>query len=393
MKHGVYRVINAASEHTDALDHLDLHRLKSINALINCHEGRLGAAIQGCNDCGKQSQVALSCRNRSCPRCQINASLQWLEKQRCCVLDTRYFHTVFTVPHCLNAVVRQNPKQCLGALFDAVSETLITFAKNNLNATIRITAVLHTWGQRLCEHYHLHCIVTAGGIANDCQQWLEVPGRRLFSVKALSQVFRAKDLGKLQTLDKRNKLSFYGNALEFSGQAQFCKLLQQAARKTWVVYAKQPFAGPDQVLKYLSLYTHRCGIGDGRILGIDENDKSVKIAYKDYADAGKTKQCRLGLKEFVRRFALHILPSRFVKIRHYGLLCNRYRSVLIEKARRLIAQIRPPQSTTVTSQSDKNQPTEMPCCPWCGGFDLVHIEVRRQPCSLPSLIYLAPDTS
>lgn len=395
MKSGVIKAIDAAVRLTDAGASLDRHRRKTIGNLLNCHRGGLGAELKRCGDCSRMSCVPHSCRNRSCPRCQSAASFQWLDKQRASLLDTNYFHNVFTLPHLLNPVIRQNRAKCLDLLFSAAAQTLATFAANNLKAALGMTCVLHTWGQSLREHYHLHMIVTGGGLSLDGQRWIDAPGKRLFAVKALSQVFRAKYLSGLKALDDAGELQFHGAARELASPDAFARLLAKLARKKWVVYSKRPFAGPEQVLKYLSLYTHRCGIGDRRILSIDERSRKVRFAYKDYASGGTPKKMRLELAEFLRRFCLHVLPPRFVKIRHYGILSNRSRKASIEQSRDLIERIRPPKpqpQEPIANQAEQDHQATQgkePCCPWCGSFKLEDAGSVRRFVGSASVAYQA----
>ena len=374
MRNGVLEAVDAAVRLTDAVQSQDLHRRKTIGNLLGCHRGTLGGRLEKCLDCSRASGIPHSCRNRSCPRCQAGASLDWLESQRASLLDAKYFHNVFTLPHSLNPVVRQNREKCLSLLFRSAAETLDAFARDKLGAKIGYTAVLHTWGQTLCEHYHLHLIVAGGGISLDGERWVDAPGRRLFAVQALSQVFRAKYLSGLEALREADELEFHGGARRFAGGKAFGGLLAQAARKKWAVYSKRPFAGPGQVLKYLSLYTHRAGISDGRILSVRERRLKVSFLYKDYADGSRIKRMRLGLAEFLRRFCLHVLPPRFVKIRHYGILSNRNRKALVARSRVLIKRIRPvvgegkkePAETPEGGRADEAFRSKEPCCPWCG---------------------------
>jgi len=400
MKHGVLQAIDAAVRLTDASRSLDRHRRKTLGNLLGCHHGTLGAELKGCQDCERFSCIPHSCRNRSCPRCQSAASFQWLEKQRASLMDTSYFHNVFTLPHLLNPIVRQNRAKCLALLFHAAAQTLATFAANNLKATLGMTFVLHTWGQTLCEHYHLHAIVTGGGLSLDGGRWVDASGKRLFAVKALSQVFRAKYLAGLKALHAAGELQFHGSAQALETPEAFAQLLAQNARKKWVVYSKRPFAGPEQVLKYLSLYTHRAGIGDRRILSVDEDARKVRFAYKDYANAGAPKKMRLELAEFLRRFCLHVLPPRFVKIRHYGILSSRNRKAKVELCRALIERIRPPKpqpeadpQQTVSTEAEQNNhdaQEKEPCCPWCGSFNLVDAgALKRGLCDKPPVQYRA----
>ena len=398
MKSGVHKALAAAVRVEGAVDSLDAHRLKTLGNLLGCFNGTLGAQVKGCLDCGKKSCIAHSCRNRSCPRCQAGASFDWLDRQSASLLDTAYYHDVFTLPHCLNPVIRQNRKKCLKLLFDSAAATLAAFAKKELKAKIGVTAVLHTWGQTLCEHYHLHCIVTGGGIASDETRWIDAKRKRMFDSKALAIMFRGKYLAGMQLLGENGDLEFHGSYERLREGGAFRSLLNEASRKKWVVYSKRPFAGPEQVLKYLSLYTHRVGIGDARILEVNEEAGQVRFRYKDYAESGKKKRMRLGLAEFLRRFCLHALPLRFVKIRHYGILSNRCRKAQVEKARVLIDRIRPKEESPVEAQPSEPEVEPLrqlgvPCCPWCGSAALELSEIMRSgACDERLVAYAIPDT-
>jgi hypothetical protein len=300
--------------------------------------------------------------------------------------------------HCLNPVIRQNREKCLRLLFDSAAGTLAAFAKRELKARIGVTAVLHTWGQTLCEHYHLHCIVTGGGISLDGTLWIDPKRKRMFDSKALAIMFWGKYLAGLQRLGESGELEFHGSAKHLRQEPALRCLLREASRKRWIVYSKRPFAGPEQVLKYLSLYTHRVGIGDGRVLEVNEERGKVRFLYKDYADGGRQKRMRLDLGEFLRRFCLHVLLPRFVKIRHYGILSNRCRKAQIEKARALIEGIRPKKK--VSAREDPAPKPEaarlelkIPCCPWCGIAALELLEIMHWgACDQRLVAYAVPDS-
>lgn len=297
-----------------------------IGRIIACGSGRLGASVQQCRDCGHSHVVAHSCRDRHCPRCQRREAEAWLERQKAVLLPVPYFHLVFTIPHELNPVIRQNRRVCLNLFFKTVCSTLIDFGHNNLGAQIGLTAVLHTWGQTLCEHYHLHVIVTGGGLSAAGDEWVEAEsGKWLFSTRALAQVYQARYLEGLQKLYKENQLEFHGAISHWSTPERFRARLRQGARRKWHVYAKAPFAGPEQVLEYLALYSHRVAVSQRRIKQVDHQAGTVRFRYKDYADNSKWKSMTLDVAEFTRRFAQHILPPRFCKIRHCGILSNRNR--------------------------------------------------------------------
>jgi hypothetical protein len=287
------------------------------------------------------------------------------------LLPVPYFHLVFTLPHELNPLIQQNQRVLYTLLFMAASQTLLEFGQNRFGAQLGITAVLHTWSQTLLDHYHLHCIVAGGGLSADGLRWVGAPAHFLFAIKPLSIVFRGKFCSGLQQLYADKKLQFHGQLSSLGQPKAFQRLMCQATRHNWNIYAKRPFAGPTQVLAYLSRYTHRVAISPRRLLSLDEQKQTVIFAWKDYADETKKKTMSLGLKEFVRRFCLHLLPERFVKIRHFGFLSNRQRQTRIAQARALLAKVseaNPPQL------NDTNLPPGR-ACPYCGSDRLVLIEI------------------
>jgi hypothetical protein len=340
---------------------------KVVRALAACRTPALGGQLYYCPECRKEHFVAHSCRNRHCPQCQGTLALDWLERQESALLPIPYFHLVFTLPHALNPLVRQNRRKLYELLFGAASQTLLEFGRQRLKAQIGITIVLHTWGQNLLDHYHAHCIVTGGGLATEGQGWVGTKEYYLFPVAALSVVFRGKYLAGLKELYDGGGLEFHGQLAPLGQAREFAGLLRQIARTGWVVYAKRPFAGPWQVLKYLSGYTHRVAISNGRLLSADA--PGVSFSYKDYADRERRKMMRLEVGEFVRRFCLHVLPRGFVKIRHYGLLGNRQRHKRLERARRLLGVAQPePAREAQELVSLKGLGLESPgreICPYC----------------------------
>lgn len=358
------------------------HVWKTLNAILCCRTPALGSHCYRCADCGRDHVVPHSCRNRHCPRCQGANAHEWLDRQEEDLLPVPYFHVVFTLPHTLNGLIAQNPRAMHSLLFEAASATLMEFARNKLAVRPGITAVLHTWGQNLLDHHHLHCIVTGGGLSADGWHWRGLKTNYLFAVRALSLVFRGKYRDGLQALYDQGKLEFHGKMAVHSNRAAFTRLVREACRPKWNVYAKRPFGGPAQVLAYLSRYTHRIAIGDRRILKIDEDARTVTFAYKDYADHNQRKTMTLSLHEFLRRFCLHILPCRFVKIRHYGLLANRGRHQRVEQARQLIAPADdPPQDSAV--EEPTTSIASRPACPHCGSLRLLLLVVIQPSRSRP----------
>ncbi len=367
---------------------LPAHHWKTLQALLRCRTAALGGHLYACADCGRQHFIPHSCRNRHCPNCQRGAAVDWLQKQTAALLPVPYFHVVFTLPHVLNGLIAQNQRALYNLLFGAASATLLEFGRNHLQAQIGVTAVLHTWSQTLLDHYHLHCVVTGGGLRLDGRGWRHANRHYLFPVRALSKVFRGKFCAGLQKLHAAAQLGFHGTMEAMQDPAAFGRLVAEATARPWVVYSKRPFAGPSTVLAYLSRYTHRVALGSGRLRALDTVTASVGFAYKDYADHSRSKTLTLTLAEFLRRFCLHLLPPRFVKIRHYGLLGNRDRQQRLAAARAILGQssVPPPPIQPMEAAS---APCGPPTCPHCGGTRLILVEhrvpIHHRPPSPPVL--------
>jgi len=337
---------------------------KTVRALAACRTSALGGQLFQCAHCQREHFVAHSCRNRHCPQCQGGLAVAWLERQEAALLPIPYFHLVFTLPHTLNGLIRQNRRALFKLLFDSASQTLLKFGEGRLAAQMGVTAVLHTWSQTLLDHYHLHCIVTGGGVALDGKRWVNSSSHYLFPIQALSLMFRGKFLAGLKALFDEGALEFHGALAPWARPSQFASLLREAARPQWVVYAKRPFAGPKQVLAYLSRYTHRVAISNRRLISADAH--TVSFDYKDYAKGATHKTLTLDTPEFVRRFCLHVLPARFVKIRHYGLLGNRQRQKRLARARVLLSTSPPPAAAPelAAPKQTRAEPSRA-CCPFC----------------------------
>jgi hypothetical protein len=308
-----------------------------------------------------------------------------LEQQAAALLPVPYFHLVFTLPHELNPLIRQNQRVLYRLLFAAASQTLLEFGQNRLRAQVGITAVLHTWSQTLLDHYHLHAIVTGGGLADGGTRWASAPAHYLFPVRALSVVFRGKFCAGLQWLYAGGQLEFHGQLAPRAAQPRFQALLREATRRPWVVYAKRPFAGPHQVLAYLSRYTHRVAIRPRRLRHLDPRAQTVTFGWRDYADGARSKTMTLGVGEFVRRFCLHLLPQGFVKIRHFGFLSNRQRQTRVAQARTLLQPVAPTASGVSEPSSAASCESEAPpgvVCPYCGSRRLQLIEIVPARCRL-----------
>lgn len=342
------------------------HRLatvqtRALHAIAVCRTALLGGRRETCDHCGATRLTYNSCRNRHCPTCQSQASARWIEARRAELLPIPYFHVVFTLPHALNALAQGNPRVIYTLLFRAAADTLLTFGRDprHLGGTIGVTAILHTWGQTLTQHLHVHCLVTGGALARDHTHWIRGPATFLFPVTALAIVFRAKYLAGLQRAFSDGELTFAAGTAPLADAGQFAALVAQLRATPWVVYAKRPFGGPAQVLQYLGRYTHRIAISNARLVRL--TDGVVQFRWKDYADRGRTKLMALGVDEFLRRFLLHVLPRGFVRIRHFGLLANRQRRTLIARAHLLLGAPLPATSTDDGRAADIDHTR----CPFC----------------------------
>lgn len=284
-------------------------------AITACRTARLGGHLETCDDCGFSRPAYNSCRNRHCPKCQVLKQELWAEAQEARLLGVPYFHVVFTIPAHLHPLFRCAPKVALGCLFEAVSETLFQVAYRKLGARIGFTALLHTWTQKLLYHPHLHCIVPGGGLSDDGSAWIPSGERFFLHVRPLRTVFRGKLLSKLEHALDTGAIPFDAG----SGKL----LLRKAAGVGWVVYAKAPLAGPEQVVRYVSRYTHRIAISNSRI--VDYDGENVSFRWRDRASGNRIRVLRLAAEDFTRRFLQHVLPRGFVRIRHFGLLSNRGR--------------------------------------------------------------------
>jgi Putative transposase/Transposase zinc-binding domain len=375
-----------------------VHR-KALHDIEVCRTAELGGHVQRCDTCDHMEISYNSCRNRNCPKCQSNLRAKWMQDREAELLPVPYFHVVFTLPNHFNNLALQNPREVYGLLFKAASQTLIEVGRTpkHLGANLGFLCVLHTWGQNLMLHPHLHCIVPGGGLSIDGTQWisnktLKSGNNFLLPVRVLSKVFRGKFISGLKQLYAQGKLQFHGRIEELTNQSDFEKLLNKSVKNNWVVYAKQPFGGPAQVLKYLSRYTHRVAISNQRLIKMDE--KSVTFQYKDYADQSASKHMRLSGVEFLRRFFMHVLPRGFTKIRHYGWMANRDRTKNIASCRVLIAasSAQKPPDKPINSK-DEIQESLTPNCPVCRTGKMQRIDVPKPLLSLlhflgqPHLLY------
>jgi hypothetical protein len=380
-------VVRASLSDFSQTHRLPVHHWKVLRAIGACHTPALGGHHYQCAHCGREHFVPNSCGNRHCPSCQKLNSANWLEQQVEHLLPIPYFHDVFTLPHEFNPLIQYNQQQIYSLLFSSATATLLQFGRNNLKATLGITAVLHTWSQNMLDHYHLHCVVTGGGLSLDGKGWVSLGPKWQFPVKALSIVFRAKFRDGLMDLFEKGQLQFPSSESDLSDPFRFARWVRRICRRKWVVYTKRPFPGPQAVLAYLCRYTHRVAITNSRFEALNREGGTVSFRYKDYAHESQIRSMTLSLKEFLRRFCLHILPPRFVKIRNYGLLSNRDRSTRIAQARQLLAQ----SPTLLEQQSPEEVLTikqiEPPplVCPYCGRPTLVLIRVVERPKRPPIL--------
>lgn len=317
---------------------LTWQHLKVLRAIEHCRTAALGGHVDSCSQCGHRAISFNSCRNRHCPKCQVNARNKWAQLRTDELLPVKYFHVVFTLPHELSALALRNKRILYGLLFRMCSETLLEIAADpkHLGAEIGFLSILHTWGQNLLHHPHLHCIVPAGGPAPDRLSWIS-PRRAefLLPVRVLSKVFRGKFLEALGEAFRQGELTFRGNVQQLADPQRFQRLLTQLSRKKWVIYAKPPFGGAEHVLQYLARYTHRVAISNHRLAAFD--GKRVTFRWKDYAHGNKKRKMTLSGDEFLRRFLLHVLPGGFTRIRYFGFLANRCRAVSLELCRKLLA--------------------------------------------------------
>jgi hypothetical protein len=357
--------------------HLSLGQLKAMSAIEHCRTAALGGHVAQCPDCGHSEIAYNSCRNRHCPKCQGAVAKQWLAAREADLLPVAYYHVVFTLPAPIGQLAYHNKAVVYGLLFAAAAETLLTLAADprHLGARIGVTAVLHTWGSALTHHPHLHCIVPGGGIALDGERWVACRPGFFLPVRVLSRLFRRLFCEKLAAAYQAGELLCVGEQAALADPHAFADWLRPLRQREWVVYAKRPFAGPEAVLAYLSRYTHRVAIANSRLIGVDA--QGVTFQFKDYRAKGR---CRyqpmtLPVAEFMRRFLLHVLPSGFHRIRHYGLLANATRVANLARARELLAAPLSPLIAVPVSTGEEVAEDHLTDnarrCPCCGA--LMHI--------------------
>ena len=340
---------------------LSFQQLKVLRAVERCRTEALGGHVDTCSACDYSVLSYNSCRNRHCPKCQAQARERWLTARQQELLDVPYFHVVFTLPHSLHLLCRNNAKLLYDLLFRTVAETMLEVAADtrHLGARIGFLAILHTWGQTLQLHPHLHCVVPAGGLSADGRQWTAPRYAFFLPVKVLGRVFRGKFVAGLKRAFRRQRLRLAGHNAALAQPQAFAAFLRTLFRQDWVVYAKPSFGGPAQVLRYLGRYTHRVAISNHRLLAFD--GERVRFRWKDYAHGNKQRVMTLAAEEFLRRFVQHVLPHGFVRIRQFGFLANSQRSTALDRIRGLLDKDRP-----IRQFTDSSVPTAGTwTCPRC----------------------------
>jgi Putative transposase/Transposase zinc-binding domain len=365
----VFRAHGAAWRKANA-GHVSLAQLKVMSAIETCRTAALGGHVERCEDCAHERIAYNSCRNRHCPKCQGAAARQWLAEREAELLPVPYYHVVFTLPAAIRAIAFQNKAAVYDLLFRTAAETLTTIAADpkHLGARIGLTAVLHTWGSALTHHPHVHVIVPGGGLSLDGERWVACRPGFFLPVRVLSRLFRRLFLEGLDALHRAGRLAFLGDLAPLADKRAFDAALTPLRRSKWVVDAKRPFAGPQAVLTYLARYTHRVAISNSRLIALDE--AGVTFKWKDYRikSRDRLKTMTLDAAEFIRRFLLHVLPSGFHRIRHYGLFAGTVRTHNIERVRQLLATLKAsPQRKPAEADSDAEAPLPARRCPCCGG--------------------------
>ncbi len=344
--------------------HLPLRQLRAMSAIERCRTAALGGHIYQCDHCQERVIAYNSCRNRHCPKCQGAQRMCWLEARQHELLPVEYFHVVFTLPSDLRPLALRNQKILYSLLFRSAAEALLEVAADpkHLGARLGVLAVLHTWGQQITHHPHVHCIVPGGGLSPARDRWISARPGFLLPVRVLGRVFRGKFLAGLKAVYKAGELALVGAVSDLASAPRFSKLLDNLYRQEWVVYSKPSFERPETVLKYLARYTHRVAFSNQRLVRLD--GETVVLTWKDYRHRGRRRLLHLPADEFIRRFLLHVLPEGFVRIRYYGLFANRYRAENLERCRELLR---------VDRQADPTTPPEKcppQICPSCGEGNL-----------------------
>jgi hypothetical protein len=344
--------------------HLGRVERRVMSAIQLCRTAALGGHVEGCRSCGVVRVAYNSCRNRHCPKCQGAVARDWLEARAGDLLPVPYFHVVFTLPPEIASIAFQNKKVVYNLLFRTAAETLRIIAADpkHLGAGIGLIAVLHSWGQTLSYHPHLHCIVPGGGPSSDGTRWVACRPNFFLPVRVLSRLFRRLFLQALRAAFEAGQLQFFGDTAEHADPKSFTRLLTSARRQDWVVYAKPPFGGPEQVLAYLSRYTHRVAIANSRLVSMA--DDKVTFRWRDYRHGRRPRQMTLEAAEFIRRFLLHTLPDSFHRIRHFGFLANGRRAACLSACRALLANLT--QETKIRAKPAMKAAHSARPCPCCG---------------------------
>jgi len=354
--------------------------LKVMSAIERCRTAVLGGHVARCEDCAHTLIAYNSCRNRHCPKCQGAAAREWLAEREAELLPVPYFHVVYTLPAALRDIAYQNKAVVYDLLFKASAETTLTIAADpkHLGARIGFISVLHTWGSALVHHPHVHMIVPGGGFSSDGSKWITCRPRYFLTVEVLSALFRRLLLEMLLAAHAAGRLQFFGDLVPLADKVAFAAFLKPLRKINWVVDVREPFAGPKQVLRYLSRYTHRVAISNRRLISANEN--GVTFRYKDYRIDGpaRYKTMTLAADEFIRRFLIHVLPKRFHRIRHYGLLAKANRATNIARARELLGVPSPAKDPEPTNATDEQRVLPRPC-PCCGGRMII-IETFARGC-------------
>lgn len=369
-------------------EHLDRAQRRVMGAIVACRTAALGGHRRRCVDCGHATIAYNSCRDRHCPKCQGHARAAWVAARRAELLPVPYFHVVFTLPAPVGAIAFQNKSTVYAILFRAAAETLRVIAADprHLGAEIGGVAVLHSWGQAMQHHPHLHCIVPGGGLSPDRTRWIPCPPGFFLSVKVLGRLFRRLFLERLAAAFAEGGLRFFGDLAPLAEPKAFAAHCAALRRVDWVVYAKPPFGGPEQVLAYLGRYTHRVAIANSRLVAMAGD--TVSFLWKDYRHAGRRKVMTLTAGEFMRRFLLHVLPSGFHRIRHFGFLANRHRTARIAHCRRLLQppEAEPETATAPDARPEASRPAQAAqlvpgrdFCPCCGSLSLIRSTLPRAP--------------
>jgi hypothetical protein len=395
----IFRDHGAAWRRANA-GHVSLDQMKVMSAIERCRTVALGGHVARCEKCSHMLIAYNSCRNRHCPKCQGAAAREWLAEREAELLPVPYFHVVYTLPAAIRDIAYQNKAVIYDLLFKAAAEATLTIAADpkRLGARIAITAVLHSWGSAMTHHPHVHMVVAGGGLSRDGSKWIACRPRYFLPVEVLSALFRRLFLEMLVAAHDAGRLQFFGDHVRLAGKAAFEAYLTPLREIDWVVYAKEPFAGPKEVLRYLSRYTHRIAISNRRLLSVDQT--GVTFKYKDYRieGPGRYKTMTLATDEFIRRFLIHVLPKGFHRIRHYGLFANGNRAANIARARELLAMPSRPKQPETSEAAAIDEPRGLPRpCPCCGGRMIIiesfarGCEPRHHPTPAPATVRI--DTS